>query len=62
MIEWTPKRRENAGKLLLNASTILLGTLVLGNFVAGKPFNIWTFAIGVFLYAAAAITVIILEK
>ena len=62
MIAWTPKRRENAVKLLTNASTVLLATLVLGNFVAGKPFNVWAFVVGVGLYGEVIAGVLLLEK
>ena len=62
MLIWTPRRRENAVKLLLNASTILLGTLVLGNFVAGRAFNLWSFGTGLALYASAAVLIFLLEK
>ncbi len=62
LYEWTAKRRENAVKLLTNASTVLLATLVLGNFVAGKPFNLWAFVSGAGLYAAVVLVILLLEK
>lgn len=62
MIAWTPKRRENAVKLLVNASTILLATLVVGNVVGGKPFNVWTFVLGLLLYVGTAASVLLIEE
>lgn len=62
MVQWTPKRRENLVKLLTNASTVLLATLILGNLVTAKPFNVGTFTVGLGLYAAVVVTVFVLEK
>ena len=62
MIEWTPKRRENAVRLLSNASTILLGTLIVGNVIAGKSFNAWMFSVGMLLYVVVVVLVLVLEK
>ena len=39
-----------------------LSGVVLGNLVAGKPFNVWAFGVGVALYGVVAATVLLLEK
>ena len=59
--EFTSKRRENFGKMLVNAAIVVLAALVVGSFASG-PFRPKVFVAGSALYAAIVVTVWFLES